>query len=195
MSMSRVVGLFIGRAGSGKGTQSKRLMQHLGEDHSFYIYTGDHLRALMDHKEFLTARLIREKIMNVGAKAPDFLAIWVWANEFIHSLKKDQNLVIDGSPRTLIEAKVLDEALAFYDIQNIFPFLLDVTREEAFRRLKARKRADDTDNAINARLDYYETTVVPAVSYYEKESKNKLIRIDGMPSEDKVFEQIVRALR
>lgn len=193
--MSRIVCLFIGRAGSGKGTQSKRLMQFLGEDHSFYIYTGDHLRAFMEHKEFLTAHLIREKIMSVGAKAPDFLAIWAWANEFVRGLKEEQNLVIDGSPRTLIEAKVLDEAFVFYGIQNIFPFLLDVTREEALRRLKARKRIDDTDDAINARLDYYETTVVPAISYYEKESKNKLIRIDGMPSEDKVFEQIVRALR
>ncbi len=192
--MSRVAALFIGRAGSGKGTQSKRLIQYLGEDRSFYIYTGDHLRALMGHEEWLTAYLIKEKVMKVGAKAPDFLAIWVWANEFIHGLKEDRDLIIDGSPRTLIEAKVLDEAFAFYDIQTVFPFLLDVTSEEAFQRLKARKRADDTDDAINARLAYYETTVMPAISYYEKESKHKLIRIDGMPSEEKVFEQIVRAL-
>ncbi len=90
-------------------------------------------------------------------------------------------MVIDGSPRTALEAKVLDGAFDFYKRENIKPILIDVSPEEVRARLLARGREDDTEEQIKHRLAYYEKYVAPAVEYYRKESKNKLIVVDGNP--------------
>lgn len=190
--------MIIGYSGCGKDTQAgliqKLLEEREGNDSVLYVYTGAHLREaekLGTH----TARLITEKIMRIGAKAPDFLAIWAWANDIIANLKEDHHLILSSSPRTVLESKVMDDAFEFYGRKNVFPIYLNVARKEAFDRLKARGRFDDTDEAINNRLDYFEKFVLPAVEYYRKESKNKLIEIDGNPRDpQKIHEDVKRAL-
>ncbi|MBI5045668.1 MAG: nucleoside monophosphate kinase [Candidatus Niyogibacteria bacterium] len=175
--------IFIGRSGCGKGTQADLLKKYLekqtGEGSVFYIYTGDGLRALTKRQDLLTARLVDEKVMKAGAKAPDFVAVWVWAGKFVEGMDEKKYVILDGSPRTVIEAKLLDEAFNFYGRNAIFPIWLDVSAEEVAFRMKNRGRADDTDGQIKNRLAYYEEYVVPAVNYYGQESKNKLIHIDG----------------
>ncbi len=69
--------------------------------------------------------------MKGGNKAPDFIAIWAWAKELIYSAKPNQHIIFDGSPRTPLEAKALDEALEFYERKNVKPILIDVSQEEA----------------------------------------------------------------
>jgi len=175
--------IFIGRSGSGKGTQAELLWKYLEERDGwksvFYVYTGEKLRELVQKKELLTARLVDERVMKAGDKAPDFLAVWAWGDKFVEGMDKKRHIILDGSPRTVMEAKLLDEALRFYDRDEIFPIFLDVSAEEVTRRMKARARADDTDEQIKNRLAYYEKHVIPAVKYYQKESSNKLIHIDG----------------
>ena len=175
--------IFIGRSGCGKGTQADLLKKYLekrdGEGRVFYIYTGEGLRELTKRKELLTARLVDEKVMKAGAKAPDFVAVWVWSGKFVEGMDEKRHIMLDGSPRTVIEAKLLDEAFNFYERNSVFPIWLDVGAEEVFFRMKSRGRADDTESQIKNRLAYYEEYVVPAINYYEKESANKLIHIDG----------------
>jgi adenylate kinase len=183
---SRLNLIFIGRSGSGKGTQAGLMKDFLekrdGRDSVFYIYTGEHLRGLItEHPLLLTSEFVDKKVMKGGNKAPDFIAIWAWAKELIYSAKPNQHIIFDGSPRTSLEAKALDEALEFYERKNVKPILLDVSVEEVKMRMLKRARADDTEKRIKNRLAYYEKYVVPAVEYYRQESKNKLIVIDGNP--------------
>lgn len=190
--------VFIGRSGCGKGTQAKLLQKKLEEKYGagsvFYIYTGEHLRELAKHPELLTGCLVDVDIMKAGAKAPDFLAIWCWAKEFIHGMRKDNHVILDGSPRTKFEAEIIDESFLFYKRSRVFPIWLDVNDQCAFDRMEKRGRADDTLDKIKNRLAYYEIYVTRAIEYYQNESKNKLIRIDGGQTIEKVHEDIVRAV-
>lgn len=185
--------IFIGPSGSGKGTQAELLKKYLEEKYGpnsvSYVSTGEELRELVGQKELLTARLVDEKVMRAGNKAPYFLAVWAWSERFIRDMDEKKHFIVDGSPRTIMEARILDEAFLFYGRKKIFPFLIDVSREETARRMKKRGRADDTDEQIKSRLAYYEEHVSPAVEYYEKESKNKLIRIDGNPLDRELIHQ------
>lgn len=185
--------IFFGRSGSGKGTQAELLKKYLEEKYGtnsvLYVYTGAKLRELVGQKELLTARLVDEKVMKAGAKAPDFLAVWAWGERLVKEMDEKKHLIVDGSPRTIMEAKILDESFLFYGRKKIFPLFIDVSREEVARRMKKRGRADDTDEQIKSRLAYYEEYVLPAVEYYEKESKNKLIWIDGNPLDRELIHQ------
>lgn len=189
--------VLIGRSGSGKGTQAKLLQDYLekrdGPGSALYIYVGDKMRELVQG-DSLTAKLANE-ILLAGGKEPDFLAVWAWSNEMVEKLKEDTHLVIDGSPRTLLEAKILDDTFEFYKRENIKPVLIDVSPEEIRVRLLNRKREDDTEKQIAHRLAYYEKYVAPAVEYYRKESKNKLIVVDGNPHDvDLIHRNILQAI-
>ena len=194
MNSEPIAVLLIGRAGSGKGTQAGFLTKHLGAENVLYIYAGEKLRKLSEDESLATARLLKERILLKGAKAPDFFAIWSWADSFISNFKSHMHLVLDGSPRTVLEAMVLDEAFAFYERRRVYPVHIDITREEAFQRLKARGRHDDEYEAISNRLDWFEKTVIPVIDYYEKESPNKVIRINGIGSREEVFKRIADVL-
>ena len=175
--------LLFGRSGCGKGTQAKLLQEYLekkdGPGSVLYIYVGDKMRELVQD-DSLTAKLANE-ILLAGEKIPDFLAIWAWANDLVRELKEKTHLIIDGSPRTALEAKALDDTFEFYKRENIKPVLIDVSPEEVAARLLGRGRSDDTKEQIRHRLAYYEKYVAPAVEYYRNESKNKLIVVDGNP--------------
>jgi len=188
--------IFIGRSGCGKGTQAKLLQKKLEEKYGagsvFYIYTGEHLRELTKHPELLTGCLVDVDVMKAGAKAPDFLAIWCWAKEFIHGMRKDNHVILDGSPRTKFEAATIDEALMFYKRQPAFVIWLDVSSKWAYDHMLGRGRTDDTPDKIQNRLSYYETYVTGAVEYYQQESKSKLLKINGEQTIEKVHEDIVK---
>lgn len=160
-----------------------------------YIATGDGFRKLAERADLLAGRYTKEKVLDAGEKAPDFSTIWIWANRMIYEFTPDIDVVIfDGTPRTKLEAQALDEMLAFFEIENVKPLLLEVEHEEAVQRMLKRGRADDTRERIEHRLAYYERTVKPAIDYYEHESRHKLIIIDGMPPPEEVFEEIKKVL-
>ncbi len=197
---SRLNLIFIGRSGSGKGTQAALMKEYLekhdGNGSVFYVYTGEIFRTLIKNQPTLeVSMLLDTKVMKKGDKAPDFSAIWAWGNEFIYRLNKTQHIIVDGSPRTILEAKALDECLKFLDRENVFPILIDVSSKEVKARMLARKRADDTEEQIANRVAYYEKYVAPAVEYYSKESKNKLIVVDGNPHDvNLIHRNILKAL-
>ncbi|MBI4114786.1 MAG: nucleoside monophosphate kinase [Candidatus Niyogibacteria bacterium] len=198
--------MFMGLPGSGKDTQAEFLQKILeerdGKGSVLYIYTGARLRKTEKSGTY-TAGLITEKIMKKGAKAPDFLAIWVWAQSFVSELKKDNHIILSSSPRTLHEAKALDDAFAFYNREYVFPIYLNISLHEASERLSKvvdrggsdDVRIDDVPETINKRLAWFETFVRPAIEYYRTESKNKLIEIDGNPHDpERIHQEIRRAI-
>ncbi len=188
--------IFTGRSGSGKGTQAELIKEKLlamGEE-VHLVNTGAFLRELTTHEELLTGRLVDIKIMKAGTKAPDALALWAWVNELIHGLNEKNHFILDGSPRTVFEARALDELLEFYERSNVFPIFIDVSDRWAYDRMVGRGRADDVHENIQNRLAYYPIFVEPIMDFYVKESKNKLIRINGEQSITAVHADIVNAL-
>lgn len=188
--------LFIGRSGCGKGTQIKLLREYLKKNDSgpiLYVYAGKKMRELIENKKTLTAELTKE-IMLLGGKQPNFLAIWAWSEELVGKMERDTHLIIDGSPRSELEAKILDEALEFYKRHAVFPVLLDVGYEWSLERLKARGRSDDTEEAIKNRMKYFGKYVQPAIDYYENESKNKLVRVNGEQSIEDVHKEVLKKI-
>lgn len=186
--------LFTGRSGCGKGTQAELIKKYLEENDKrsiLYVYAGEKMRKLTEENDSFTAKLANE-IMISGGKQPDFLAVWAWSNDFVEKLEKDMHLIIDGSPRTVTEAMILDETFVFYKRENIKPIILDVSREWAKDKLLKRKRTDDTEEKINNRLDFYEKYVRFIIDYYEDQSKNKIIRINGEQTIEEVHQEIMR---
>lgn len=187
--------MFLSRSGAGKDTQAGFLRDYFGADHTLSISTGDGMRALADQRDLLAGRYMQDKIMRPGNRAPAFSAIWIWADTMVaHFQESTEAVIFGGSPRTVLEARALDEAFEFFEIGNVYPLFLDITAQEARTRLLARRRKDDTEEAIQRRLAYYERDVVPILRYYQQESPYQLFHIDGTPSPEAVFEQIKKVL-
>jgi adenylate kinase len=183
---------FLGRSGSGKGTQAKMLIEYLGQD-VVYIATGDLFREL-SAKDSVIGRKVADQL-KVGELPPDWLAIALWQQELVSKLTKDnQAILFDGALRRVSEIIVLDAILKWLKRPPVVPILIDVTRQEAFERLKLRKRSDDvSDQTINCRLDWYDKDVIKVVEYYQKTGRLK--RVNGMLSPDKVFEELLKVLK
>lgn len=193
-----MVFFFLGFSGSGKDTQAELLKEFLekrdGEGLVLWISTGDILRDMVAKGSY-AGGVIDKKLLKAGELAPPFLATFFWAEAAIRELKEDQHLIFPSSPRTSEEARNLDDFAAFFDRKSVFPIFLELTREEAFERLIGRGREDDTPETINHRLDYFEREVMPAIKYFQKESPNKLVRIDGNPRDvQKIHQEILKAV-
>jgi adenylate kinase len=108
----------------------------------------------------------------------------------------DAGFILDGFPRTTAQAEALDTILS--DIGRTFSvvFALQIPDEVAFERLRRRAglegRADDTDEAIQRRLDNYHRETEPLIEYYRV--RGRLVPIHGDRSENEVFAEIQRAL-
>lgn len=189
---------FMGLSGSGKDTQAGFLKEFLekrdGEGSVLYIYTGDILRDLAK-KDTSMGRWIQTSVMEAGKTAPASVAIWAWQQFLNENFQGGEHLIFSSSPRTSIEAWALDDFMKGFGISAVFPLFINVRRTEAFRRLKARGRRDDTDETINSRLNYFEDVVRPAVEYFRKESNNQLVEIDGNSQDpQKIHQDILQVL-
>lgn len=181
--------ILMGRSGCGKGTQAQLLQDKFNFD---YQSSGDLLRARTEIDDFSGRKL--KEVMKQGDLAPSFLISQIWS-ERIREIKNKPNLkglIIDGSPRSLPEAKMMDDMFEWYEWSDIKAILLDISDEEAFKRLAKRRRFDDKDEAIRSRLDFYKKDVQPAVDYYQKQGK--LIKINGQQPIGKIHQEILDKL-
>lgn len=181
--------ILLGRSGSGKGTQAELLKKLLAP--CLYIYTGDLFRELAE-MDTVAARRVKE-ILGAGSLPDEWLAAFLWQRELIYSVHGNENIIIDGSPRRLDEAKEMDEVLEWLGRTNVKVVLIDITEDEAVKRLLKRGRADDTEDSIRSRLQWFNTEAAPAVEYYEK--SGRLIKIDGIGTIESIHDTIKNALQ
>ncbi len=189
--------IVMGRSGSGKGTQATLLLDYLKRHDSrrrrLYIETGDRFRALAS-KAGTTSSLVAESLAE-GGLLPDFLAIWNWSEALVKQLRGNEHLVIDGAPRSRLEAEVLDTAFRFYRRRPVTVILIDVSEAWARERLLARGREDDRDrHDVEARLRWFESEVRPALNFFKREEYYRFIRIDGEQPIEAVHEAIIGEL-
>lgn len=177
----------LGRSGSGKGTQAKLLAKEFGLKH---ISSGDLFRALAEREIFI-GRQTKETLERGGLFA-DWFAFWLWVNELI-KLDPSQGVILDGASRRLEEAKLLDKVFIQLKRPNLKVLLIDISRQEAIKRLLGRGRKDDSHQIIKKRLDWFDKDVMPSVRYYEK--TGRLIRINGEQSTEDVFKEILKKLK
>jgi adenylate kinase family enzyme len=126
---------------------------------------------------------------------PEFLSIWVWGGELTEKFEKDHHLFIDGTPRRLVEAKILESVFDFYNREKVNVIYLNVSREWSTSRMKSRGREDDIeDHDIKKRLDWFGDEVSLVVDYYRSHKNHNFIEINGEQDIEKVHEDIVLEL-
>ncbi|MEK7629662.1 MAG: nucleoside monophosphate kinase [Patescibacteria group bacterium] len=180
--------IVLGRSGSGKGTQVELLKKII--EPCLYIYAGDLFRELSEF-DTVAGKKIKADLAT-GGLPPEWIAAFLWQKELVYGVHGLENIIIDGSPRRLDEAKEIDEVLSWLGRTDIKVILIDITEDEAVKRLLKRGRADDTEESIRSRLSWFNTDAMPAIEYYEK--SNRLIKVDGMGSIDEIHERIKTAL-
>lgn len=182
--------LMLGPQGAGKGTQAKRISAEYGIPH---IASGEILRAEMAAGTDLGLRV--KDVYDRGDLVSDDLMIELIRNR-LDQPDTESGFILDGFPRTTVQAEALDSILS--DIGRAFSvvFALQISDEVAFERLRRRAaiegRADDTDDAIRRRLDNYHRVTEPLIEYYRV--RGNLVPIHGDGSENEVFAEIQRAL-
>ncbi len=189
--------IFIGRSGCGKGTQAALLQEKLREKTPetsiFYLETGERFRDYIQSNTYSSN--LSKQVMETGGLQPEFLAVWNWASILVEKMRGDEHLVLDGTPRKLDEAQVLDSAMQFYKREKPFVIFLDVSKEFSIARFKDRGRADDKGlQSIEERMRWYEEHVVAAVRYYWQNDNYTLLHINGEQTIEQVHTEIVSKL-
>ena len=129
--------------------------------------------------------------MKAGGLLPSFLAVWLWSGALIEGVEENNNVIMDGSPRTLLEAMMVDDAMEFYGRRNVIPVFLETSEEWSTQRLSDRGRNDDSLKSIKERMAYFEKDVVPVIDYYNGKSRHKLMRVNGEQSVEEVHREIL----
>ena len=183
--------ILFGPPGSGKGTQSERLISKYGLKH---LSTGDILRNEIAGKTPLG--LAAKSIMDKGQLVPDEVVI-----EMI-SAALDNNpgangFLFDGFPRTTAQAEALDKLLTQKGTQIAGVLALQVSQKELVERLLNRGltsgRSDDTnEEIISARIAEYEKKTAAVADYYRK--YDKVVFVKGEGTIDEIFESLCREI-
>jgi adenylate kinase len=182
--------LLLGPQGAGKGTQAKRISAEYGIPH---VASGEILRAEMQAGTDLGRRV--KDVYDRGDLVSDDLVIEL-IRARLEQPDTDAGFVLDGFPRTTIQAEVLDQTMSEIGRTFSVVFALQIPDAVAFERLRRRARlegrADDTDEAIQRRLDNYHRETEPLIEYYRV--RGNLVPIHGDRTENEVFAEIQRAL-
>lgn len=208
--------IFIGPPGSGKGTQAKRLAGRFGIPH---ISTGDMLREAIAEGTELGQQAA--PIMASGALVSDDLMVGI-IRDRLAKADAGEGFILDGFPRTLVQAEKLDSIVGNgSDPLRVLQLL--VPDDAIVRRITLRRscgqcgaiyhlenqppandsvcdrcgaeviaRPDDNETAVRKRLEAFHAQTLPVATYYK--SKSILREVDGIGPIDEVFERIEKSL-
>ena len=182
--------VIFGAPGSGKGTQSERIVEKYGINH---ISTGDVLRA--EIKNGTELGKTAKGYIDQGQLIPDELMIDILASVF-DSFKDSKGVICDGFPRTIAQAEALKKMLAERGQDVSVMVDLDVPEEELMVRLikrgKDSGRADDNEETIKKRLHVYHSQTAPLIDWYKNEKKYQ--HINGLGTMEGIFAEICEAV-
>lgn len=186
---ARLIALIFGPPGSGKGTQAERIEREFRLTH---LSTGDILRAEAKRGGELGEQVAK---MAKGELVPDDLVERIVENRLREEGSGD--LLLDGFPRTVEQAQVLDSMLAADGRKIDLVLVLGVPEEELKRRLLHRadveNRLDDTPGAIVERLQEYHELTMPVLDHYRRKGV-RIVEIDAFGTVEDVFSRITEAL-
>ena len=179
--------VLFGAPGSGKGTQSEKIIDRYGLHH---ISTGEVLRRQI--KEGTELGKIADSYISKGHLIPDDLMIDILRQE-LKGLPSDcKGVIFDGYPRTIPQAVELENLLAENGTELTGVVGLEVPEEELVARMlkrgKETGRADDNIDTILNRLKVYHSQTEPLKEHYH--GKGTSLPIDGLGDVDSIFASI-----
>ncbi|MFC2081339.1 adenylate kinase [Bacteroidota bacterium] len=185
--------VLFGPPGSGKGTQSEKIINMYGLTH---FSTGDMLRAELAAETDLGLKA--SSIMEKGELVSDEIIIGMIRNK-ISGETDAKGFIFDGFPRTVAQAEALDDLLEELGMKIHVMLGLEVERQELIDRLLKRGqdqgRADDNLETIENRIKVYEDQTSPVMGYYDAQGKYR--GVNGLGSIDDIFQrlrEIIKAL-
>jgi len=217
---NHLVVIILGPPGSGKGTQAKLLVKKFELE---YFGSGDALRKRQKAGDFTGKKLI--EVMNRGELVPSFVIskLWIDKLEKFRQRKKTSGFVFDGSPRKILEAKLFNEALNWYEWQKIAKVIfINISGKESFNRLtkrrqckkcgrlipwmgkfKSLKKCDKCGGKLIIRADDKPKAIKKRLEEFKKEvipvinyykKQGKLIKINGEQSIESIFQDIFKKI-
>lgn len=207
--------VILGRQGSGKGTQCVRLSQHYVVPH---ISTGDMLRAAVRERSELGRQA--KTVMDGGGLVGDEVMVGLVQARIDQDDARSRGYILDGFPRTVVQAVELDRITQDRGLDVVIDLV--VPREIVVTRITARRvcrdcgtnytvgavdsrpwlcdncggdvvqRDDDTPEAINRRLDLYESQTAPLIEFYGRTSR--LVEVNGVGTPDQVFQRLTTTI-
>jgi adenylate kinase len=183
--------ILFGPPGSGKGTQSERLIARYGFKH---LSTGDILRTEIRNGTVLG--LEAKSLMDQGQLVPDAVVIGMIRHAFEQNPGVD-GFLFDGFPRTNAQAEALDALLAEENTSINVVLALQVSKSELIKRLLNRGltsgRTDDVnESVIGSRIEEYERKTAAVADHYKK--LNKVVYVPGEGSVDEIFEKLTKEI-
>lgn len=173
--------VFFGPAGAGKSVQGQMLAARNGWR---WLSAGQLLRDTRD------IELIKQ--MQIG-KLVDPVRVSELMSEAIKRSLNIDNVILDGYPREMTQAKWLVENRSHHGRDIKLVVVLEVPKSELLKRLEVRGRADDTPEAIDERLKIYRTEMYPILSYLTEQNVN-IVHIDGVGTVGQVHDRIMEEL-
>jgi adenylate kinase len=205
----------LGKQGAGKGTQCVRLSHHYVVPH---VSTGDMLRGEVKSKTSLGQRA--QTLMDRGELIPDEMVMEMVGGRLTERDTRGRGFVLDGCPRTTGQAEELDDIVHPFGLDLVIDLLVPtslVMKRLASRRVcvdcganystaappmvnwtcdvcggEVVQREDDTEEAIQRRLDLYEAETAPLIAWYTE--RVLLVSINGTGSPDAVTRRVVGAI-
>ena len=170
--------ILFGPPGSGKGTQSEKLIARYGLKH---LSTGDLLRGEISQQTALGMEA--KKIMDKGQLVPDEVVIGMISSALDNN-PQAKGFLFDGFPRTDKQAEALDKLLDLKKNGIAVMLALEVSEEELVKRLgkrgETRGRSDDNNEAvIRARIAEYNSKTAAVADYYKRFDKVVLVKGEG----------------
>lgn len=179
--------ILFGPPGSGKGTQSEKLIATYGLKH---LSTGDLLRTEISKQTPLG--LEAKNIMDRGQLVPDEVVIGMISSA-LESNPQAKGFLFDGFPRTVAQSEALDKLLQLKNTEIGVVLALEVSEEELVHRLLNRGlssgRSDDTnESVIRARIAEYRSKTTVVADYYSQ--FDKVVHIKGEGTVDQIFSSL-----
>jgi adenylate kinase len=183
--------ILFGPPGSGKGTQSERLVDKYGLVH---LSTGDLLRE--ERKQKTPLGIEAQQFIDKGQLVPDEVVIGMISSALDNN-REARGFLFDGFPRTVAQAEALDKLLELKKSEINLVLFLEVNEEELIKRLvirgKTSGRSDDADeNVQRKRQDVYKKETLPVATHYSK--PKKVVQINGIGTPEEVFERLSQSI-
>lgn len=189
--------IFIGRSGSGKGTQIELMRDYFTKNDNrefFHLEAGARFRKFIADK-YYASELAREISLS-GALQPEFLSVWGWVSELIENLKENMHLLIDGTPRRIGEAHILESVFEFFKRENVEIVHIKTSQDWAIDKMQKRGRGDDIKmTSLMNRMDWFNKEVVPVIEYFRTHNSHTFHEINGEQSVEEVHQDILAALK
>ena len=207
--------VLLGKPGSGKGTQASLLSERYSVEH---LSTGDVFRAAIKHETPIGEEV--KVYMDTGELVPDEIVIRVVEQYFVEGGPMENGFILDGFPRTLVQAEALERVLTNHPLDVVLD--IEVPTEVILDRIAGRRvcincgatyhvnkrpavdwtcdvcggdvvqRDDDTEAAVETRLEVYARQTVPIIDFYT--NLGRLVIVDGNGKGDEVHERLAAAV-